>query len=82
MSAGGSGMNGVGGEGEVVKTVFLSSTGADLHAYREAMAAAIQKLDGWKCVRMEACGPRLGCGAGRGRIRSESGWRRALWKEK
>jgi len=41
-----------------VRTVFLSSTGADLHEYREAAFLALQKLDGWKCVRMEDFGAR------------------------
>jgi hypothetical protein len=41
-----------------VRTVFLSSTGADLREYREAAFLAIQKLDGWKCVRMEDFGAR------------------------
>jgi hypothetical protein len=39
-------------------TVFLSSTGADLREYREAALLAMQKLDGWKCVRMEDFGAR------------------------
>ena len=39
-------------------TAFLSSTGADLRAYREAASLAIQKLDGWKCIRMEDFGAR------------------------
>src|ERR1019366_3482511 len=42
----------------VSKTAFLSSTGADLRAYREAAFLAIQKLDGWKCIRMEDFGVR------------------------
>jgi formylglycine-generating enzyme required for sulfatase activity len=42
----------------VSKTAFLSSTGADLRAYREAAFLAIQKLDGWKCIRMEDFGAR------------------------
>ena len=41
-----------------IKTAFLSSTGADLRAYREAAFLAIQKLDGWKCIRMEDFGAR------------------------
>jgi len=41
-----------------LRTVFLSSTGADLREYREAAFLAIQKLDGWKCVRMEDFGAR------------------------
>ena len=42
----------------MAKTAFLSSTGADLRAYREAAFLAIQKLDGWKCIRMEDFGAR------------------------
>jgi hypothetical protein len=42
----------------MVRTVFLSSTGADLRAYRETAFLAIQKLDGWNCVRMEDFGAR------------------------
>jgi formylglycine-generating enzyme required for sulfatase activity len=38
---------------EAIRKVFLSSTGADLKDYREAAFLALQKLDGWKCVRME-----------------------------
>jgi formylglycine-generating enzyme required for sulfatase activity len=41
-----------------IRTIFLSSTGADLREYRDAAFRAIQKLDGWKCVRMEDSGPR------------------------
>jgi hypothetical protein len=41
-----------------VRKVFLSSTGADLRAYRDAAYSALQKLDGWKCVRMEDFGAR------------------------
>ncbi|MGA3025730.1 MAG: SUMF1/EgtB/PvdO family nonheme iron enzyme [Bryobacteraceae bacterium] len=41
-----------------IRTVFLSSTGADLREYREAAFLALQKLDGWKCVRMEDFGAR------------------------
>ena len=40
------------------KTAFLSSTGADLRLYRDAAFLAIQKLDGWKCIRMEDFGAR------------------------
>ena len=40
------------------RRVFLSSTGADLHAYREAAFLRLQKLDGWKCIRMEDFGAR------------------------
>ena len=41
-----------------VKTVFLSSTGKDLAAYREAAGDAINKLDGYQCIRMEDFGAR------------------------
>jgi tetratricopeptide (TPR) repeat protein len=41
-----------------VKTVFLSSTGKDLAAYREAAGDAINALDGYKCIRMEDFGAR------------------------
>lgn len=41
-----------------IKTVFLSSTFKDLHEYREAVYQAIQKLDGYMCVRMEDFGAR------------------------
>jgi formylglycine-generating enzyme required for sulfatase activity len=41
-----------------VSKVFLSSTGADLRTYREAAYAALHKLDGWHCVRMEDFGAR------------------------
>src|SRR5947208_1868017 len=37
-------------------TVFLSSTARDLHDYREASYRAIQRLDGFHCVRMEEFG--------------------------
>jgi formylglycine-generating enzyme required for sulfatase activity len=40
------------------RTAFLSSTGADLKTYREAVFHAINRLDGWKCVRMEDFGAR------------------------
>jgi formylglycine-generating enzyme required for sulfatase activity len=43
---------------ETVRTVFLSSTGADLREYRGAAFDALQKLDDWKCVRMENFGAR------------------------
>ncbi len=39
-------------------TVFLSSTGRDLTAYREAVYAAIEGIDGYHCVRMEDFGAR------------------------
>jgi len=42
-----------------VRTAFLSSTGADLRVYREKAFEAIQKLDHWKCVRMEDFGARV-----------------------
>jgi hypothetical protein len=38
--------------------VFLSSTARGLARYRDAVAAAINKLDGFKCVRMEDFGAR------------------------
>jgi len=41
-----------------VKTIFLSSTGKDLAAYREATGDAINALDGYKCIRMEEFGAR------------------------
>lgn len=41
-----------------LRRVFLSSTGRDLHDYREAVAAAIHKVDGYHCVRMEDFGAR------------------------
>jgi formylglycine-generating enzyme required for sulfatase activity len=42
----------------VTRTAFLSSTGADLAPFREAVFNAINRLDGWKCVRMEDFGVR------------------------
>ena len=36
--------------------VFLSSTGKDLHVYREAVYEAISKMDGVECIRMEDFG--------------------------
>ncbi len=41
-----------------MRTVFLSSTGRDLRAYREAVYRAIHGLDGYHCVRMEDFGAR------------------------
>jgi len=41
-----------------IRTVFLSSTGADLREYREAAFLALQELEDWKCVRMEDFGAR------------------------
>jgi formylglycine-generating enzyme required for sulfatase activity/energy-coupling factor transporter ATP-binding protein EcfA2 len=41
-----------------LRRVFLSSTGRDLHEYREVVAAAINKVDGFHCVRMEDFGAR------------------------
>jgi hypothetical protein len=38
--------------------VFLSSTARDLADYREAVTAAIRKMDGFHCVRMEDFGAR------------------------
>ena len=39
--------------------VFLSSTARDLHAYREKVAEVINRLDGFKCIRMEDFGARV-----------------------
>ena len=36
--------------------IFLSSTGKDLHVYREAVYEAISKMEGVECVRMENFG--------------------------
>ncbi len=36
-----------------VRTIFLSSTGAELRDYRQKAFEAISKLDDWKRVRME-----------------------------
>ena len=41
-----------------VKTVFLSSTARDLVEYRNTVFGAIQRMDNWKCVRMEDFGSR------------------------
>ncbi len=41
-----------------MKTVFLSSTGRDLTAYRDAAYEAIEGLDGYHCIRMEDFGAR------------------------
>lgn len=41
-------------------TVFLSSTAKDLQPYRDAVAEAISKLEGYHCVRMEDFGARDG----------------------
>ncbi|MFO1432823.1 MAG: DUF4062 domain-containing protein [Candidatus Competibacteraceae bacterium] len=38
--------------------VFLSSTARDLTAYRDAVTDAINRLDGFHCVRMEDFGAR------------------------
>jgi hypothetical protein len=40
------------------RTVFLSSTGHDLTAYRDAVYRAIEGLDGYHGVRMEDFGAR------------------------
>jgi len=40
------------------KTAFLSSTARDLAEYREAAYQAIQRMDDWKCKRMEDFGAR------------------------
>ena len=42
----------------MVRRAFLSSTGADLKAYREAAHKAIDALDDWKCIWMEDFGAR------------------------
>ncbi len=41
-----------------MRKVFLSSTARDLTAYRDAVAAAIDRLDGFQCVHMENFGAR------------------------
>ncbi len=41
-----------------MRKVFLSSTARDLTAYRDAVATAIDRLDGFQCVRMENFGAR------------------------
>ena len=41
-----------------ISSVFLSSTARDLSAYREKTAEVINRLDGFKCVRMEDFGAR------------------------
>jgi formylglycine-generating enzyme required for sulfatase activity len=41
-----------------VRTVFLSSTARDLSAYREAAYRAIERMDGFHCVRREDFGAR------------------------
>ena len=41
-----------------VKKVFLSSTSRDLAKYRAAVIEAIERLDGYHCVRMENFGAR------------------------
>ncbi len=41
-----------------IRTVFLSSTGADLTGHRRAVHDAIERLDGWHCVWMEDFGAR------------------------
>lgn len=40
------------------KTVFLSSVSTGLEAYREAVYHAIEKMEGYHCVRMEDFGAR------------------------
>jgi hypothetical protein len=42
----------------MTKTAFLSSTAKDLAEYREAVYGGIQRMDGWKCIRMEDFGAR------------------------
>ena len=46
-------------EAKNISPVFLSSTARDLHAYREKLAEVINRLDGFKCVRMEDFGARV-----------------------
>ena len=41
-----------------MKTVFLSSTARDLVEHRNAVFAAIQGMDNWKCISMEDFGSR------------------------
>ncbi|MCX7110945.1 MAG: SUMF1/EgtB/PvdO family nonheme iron enzyme [Proteobacteria bacterium] len=45
-------------EAKNISSVFLSSTARDLSAYREKVAEVINRLDGFKCVRMEDFGAR------------------------
>ena len=40
------------------RKVFLSSTFKDLADYRQAVYRAIQRMDDWRCVRMEDFGAR------------------------
>lgn len=39
-----------------MRKVFLSSTAKDLKEYRDKVFEALERLDGWKCIRMEAFG--------------------------
>jgi hypothetical protein len=55
-----------------VKAVFLSSTGRDLAAHREAAYHAIAEMEDWQCVRMEDFGAR-----GRRHLASDIGLRMA-----
>ncbi|MEK7727550.1 MAG: DUF4062 domain-containing protein, partial [candidate division KSB1 bacterium] len=41
-----------------LKQIFLSSTSRDLAKYRAAVIAAVERLDGYHCVRMENFGAR------------------------
>ncbi len=41
-----------------IKQIFLSSTSRDLTKYRAAVIAAIERLDGYHCVRMKNFGAR------------------------
>src|SRR5580700_2836524 len=43
---------------KTVRTVFLSSVAQGLEEYREAVYRAIERLDGYHCVRMEDFGAR------------------------
>jgi hypothetical protein len=46
------------GDSEPVKIVFLSSAARGLEEYREAVYHAIERIDGYHCVRMEDFGAR------------------------
>jgi hypothetical protein len=43
---------------DAIKQAFLSSTSSDLKEFREATYNAIQRLDGYRCIRMEDFGAR------------------------
>ncbi|PZN73045.1 MAG: hypothetical protein DM484_23405, partial [Candidatus Methylumidiphilus alinenensis] len=46
-------------EAKNLSSVFLSSCARDLYAYREKVAEVINRLDGFKCIRMEDFGARV-----------------------